>query len=39
MYFNDRYERMVRGYKARTVDNLLKRKLEGIGAVLIEGSK
>ena len=30
---------MVKQYKSRVVDNLLKRKLEGIGAVLIEGPK
>lgn len=30
---------MVKEYKSRIVDNLLKRKLEGIGAVLIEGPK
>lgn len=26
-------------YKHRVIDNILKRKLEGIGAVLIEGPK
>lgn len=30
---------MVKEYKSRIVDNLLKRKLKGIGAVLIEGPK
>ena len=30
---------MAAGYKHRVIDNLLKRKLQGIGAVLIEGPK
>lgn len=30
---------MATGYKHRVIDNLLKRKLKGIGAVLIEGPK
>ena len=30
---------MVKQYKSKVIDNLLKKKLEGIGTVLIEGLK
>lgn len=35
----EKQNKMATGYKRRVIDNLLKRKLKGIGAVLIEGLK
>ncbi len=35
----EKQKKMATGYKHRVIDNLLKRKLKGIGAVLIEGPK